>query len=438
MKAQTASRSFSRHVAWTVGARFLILAGSLIASIIVARVLGAEGVGALAVINVTVALALQLGCAGLPSANTYFISLDRRSLAPVWANALLFGTLAGILLAALITLLAYFSPALFGSVQFQLIIVASLSIPFQLVTFLGLNVFLGIERIAEFNLLDALAQSFVLINAILALLLLSGGLSLLVIFNAAASVLVCAVVLIRIGRVIRGQEEEALPFGPDTGLFKRMARYGVKFHISVVAALLIVRADLLIVNHYRGSGEAGVYAVASQIASVLMLLPGAVGTLVFPRLTSAQDTSGEFTMRATRHMALLMFLVCLAAAPLGFALPYVYGRAFADVPVQLLLLLPGVLLLGVEAVLVQHFNSLAVPKAIPAFWVLALIANVLLNVMLVPRFGARAAAATSTLCYALVFILVTVYFLRQTGNRPSQAFLLSREELGRLLRFERA
>ena len=51
-----------------------MIASSVGASVIVARWLGAEGLGALAVLNVTVAVALQIGSAGLPSANTYFIA----------------------------------------------------------------------------------------------------------------------------------------------------------------------------------------------------------------------------------------------------------------------------------------------------------------------------------------------------------------------------
>ena len=49
---------------------------SVAAGVIVARLLGAEGLGELAVINVGVATVVQLGSAGLPSANTYFIAQD--------------------------------------------------------------------------------------------------------------------------------------------------------------------------------------------------------------------------------------------------------------------------------------------------------------------------------------------------------------------------
>jgi O-antigen/teichoic acid export membrane protein len=408
-----------------------MLAGGLLAGIIVARVLGAEGLGTLTVINVTVALVLQLGCAGLPSANTYFISRDRRELAPVWANALLFGFVAGSVLAALVACLAYLRPSLFGSVPLQLILIAAASIPFQLVTFLGLNVLLGIDRVGQFNLMDALAQAFVLVNTIAALLVLGTGLVLLVALNTAASVLVCAAVMMIIGRAV-AREREGRPFRVETELLRRMARYGMKFHVAVVASLLIFRADLLIVNHFRGEAEAGGYAVASQVAMLLMMLPGVIATLIFPRVTAARDVEGNLIMRATRHTSFVMLVVCLAAAPAAFLLPPLYGEQFADVPVQLLILLPGVYLVGVESVLVQYFSGTGLPAAIPLFWLVTLALNVLLNFMFVPGFGARAAALSSTISYALIFVLVTFYFRARTGNSFAQTFILRGGELREL------
>jgi O-antigen/teichoic acid export membrane protein len=424
-------RQFSTHVAWTLTARLLMLAGGLLSGIIVARVTGAEGLGTLTVINVTVALFLQLGCAGLPSANTYFISRDRRELAPVWANALLFGFVAGSLLAALVAFLAYLRPTIFGHVPLQLILIAAASIPFQLVTFLGLNVLLGIERVGQFNLMDALAQAFMLINTIAALLILGAGLRLLVALNTAASVVICAMVMTIIGRAIR-KEREGRAFRVETELLRRMARYGMKFHVAVVASLLIFRADLLIVNHFRGEAEAGSYGVASQMAMLLMLLPGVIATLIFPRVTAAQDVEGRLIMRATRYTSFVMLVVCLLAVPAAFLLPLLYGTEFADVPVQLLILLPGVYLVGVESVLVQYFSGTGLPAAIPLFWLVTLAVNVLLNFMFVPAFGARAAALSSTISYALIFLLVTFYFRGRTGNGFSQTFILRRGELREL------
>ena len=70
-------------------------ANSVVAGIIVARWLGAEGLGQLAVINVAVATVVQLASLGLPSANTYFIAQDNRQLRAVAINSFVFALLGG-------------------------------------------------------------------------------------------------------------------------------------------------------------------------------------------------------------------------------------------------------------------------------------------------------------------------------------------------------
>jgi O-antigen/teichoic acid export membrane protein len=149
----------------------------------------------------------------------------------------------------------------------------------------------------------------------------------------------------------------------------------------------------------------------------LMLLPGVIATLLFPRVTSEQDASGETTWVVTRHTAFIMLICCLAAVPGSFLLPWVYGAAFANATWLLLILLPGVFLIGLESVLVQHFNALGLPRIIPVFWVVTLMVNLILVFALVPRFGAFGAAIASTISYALIFSLVAFYF--QSSTRRS-------------------
>jgi O-antigen/teichoic acid export membrane protein len=433
-----AGRRFTMHVAWTMGARLLMTANSVLAGVIVARWLGAEGLGSLAVLNVMVATVVQLSSAGLPSANTYFISRERRHLAAAALNSLLFALLAGGALAFAVTLLAVWRPAIFSSIQPQLVAVAAVSIPFQLIAVLGLNVFLAVGRVDRFNLLDLASQSFVLLNAALALIILGRGLWTLVALNSAASILVGLLIVWMIGRQLALEKQPRRPVRPHARLFREMLRYGVKFHVSILASILIFRADLLIVNHFRGAAQAGVYAVASQVAMMLILLPGVIGTLLMPRAASEQDARGELTMRATRHTAFVMLFICGLAAPAAYALPFLYGRAFTDASIQLLILLPGVYLVGIEAVLVQHFNSTGLPAAIPVFWLTTLAVNVALNFMLVPTFGARGAAVASTVSYALIFILVASLFRMRTGNRLSATLVLRGRELRELIAASRA
>ncbi|HYR76919.1 MAG TPA: polysaccharide biosynthesis C-terminal domain-containing protein [Pyrinomonadaceae bacterium] len=428
--------SFVSGVALTFGTRVLMLAGLVGSSIVVARWLGPEGLGTLAVLSVTVALALQIGSAGLPSANTYFIARDSRCLGPVWANSVIFALIAGTVLAAGVVLLVELRPALFGGVSRTLLIIASLSIPFQLFTLLGLNVLLAMNRIGQLNLLDSLSPALALLNAVVVLVIFHAKLPTLVSFNTGAAIVLSLGVFCVTARMLARQKEHR-KFAPDFALLRKMLVYGLKFYISILAGVLIFRADLLIVNHFRGPGEAGVYAVASQVSFLLMLLPGVIAMLLFPRVAFDQDPRGEFAIRVTRHASFLMIIMCVVAGAGSFALPMVYGARFADASIQLLILLPGIYLVSIESVLVQHFTGTGLPAAIPGFWLITLAINLGLNLMLVPQWGARGAAFTSTLSYALIFCLVAVYFCAKTGRRPAETFLLRRHELRDLFALSR-
>ena len=424
--------SFSSGVALTLLTRLLMVLGTVGTSVVVARWLGPEGLGSLAVLNTTIVLALAIGSLGLTSANTYFIAKDRRTLAPVWANAIVFALVVGTLVGVAVIALANLAPALFGGVPTELILIAALSIPFQFLISLGLNVLLAIDRIRQLNFMDAMAPALALFNAIVVLLILRPSLKTLVSFNTAATVLLSLGMLWAIRREVVRQKERR-PMRPDGELFRNAVAYGLKFFIPLGAAILIFRIDLLIVNHFRGAAEAGVYAIASQVANLLTMLPGVIAGLLFPRVAAHQDPSAGFTIRVARHVTFVLLILCVAVAGGSFLLPLVYGARFADATIQLLLLLPGICLIGVESVLVQHFAGTGLPLAIPVFWLITLAVSIGLNLALVPTFGARGAAVTSTIAYALIFVLVAAYFCMKTGRRPAEMFVLRRNEFRELL-----
>src|ERR1051325_4678784 len=185
---------FTSQVAWTFATRLLMIFNSVAAGIIIAHWLGADGVGALAVINVAVATIVQLGSFDLPSSNTYFIAQDRTHFRAAAINSLIFALGVGTILALGLSTVASLRPDWFGFVSPHLIRIAAISIPFQLISLIGLNILLALGKIREFNLLDLAGQSFVLINAVVVLLALKQGLDTLVTLNTAASILVSIVI----------------------------------------------------------------------------------------------------------------------------------------------------------------------------------------------------------------------------------------------------
>jgi len=432
--AETGAARFSRRVAWTIFAKVLIAASSLLSGVIVARWLGAAGIGVVASLAVITMIAINIGGLGLPSSSTFLVARDAGIARHAFVNAVIFAVVSGTFTAGVIILLANWRPGLFGEVPPRLVTIAALALPAQMLAYLSLAIYLGLERIRAYNLVDLFMQALILANAVTTLAILGLGINELVIVGTIANTALGIVVAVLLARSL---PSTAGRWKANVGLFREMVRYGLRFLIVLAASTVILRGDLLIVNYFRGSDEAGVYAVSTQAATLLQMMPAVISTVFFPRAASKQDTSGALTCRVMRHAVLIMSVVCIAAAPASYLLPLVYGPAFSAVPVQFLIILPGVFLLGIETIQVQHFAGLGLPRTIPIFWLVTMAASIGLNVVLVPRFGGAGAALVSSIAYASIFVLISIYFRKSTGRTFGEMFIPRSEEFRGLLRLGR-
>jgi O-antigen/teichoic acid export membrane protein len=421
---------FARQVGGTLGVRLMIAAIGVLSGIIIARWLGSGSVGIIASLNVMVLLAITFGNFGLPSSITFLVARDRTSARRILTNSVVFGFGMGTTLAALIVLAVWLRPSLMGEVPFSLVAIACAALPFQMVSYLCLAVYLGLERIRPYNLIDLSMQAMTLIGALGMVLALGRGVTEVVAFTAAANIVIGVAI---IALAFRATGSASGPVQVDRAMMREMFTYGSRFFVAMAAGIIILRGDLLIVNYFRTPQEAGVYAVATQASIFLHMIPNVISTILFPRTSGARDEGGEMTCRVTRHSVALLFLLCLAAVPCAFLLPVLYGPAFTDLPALFLILLPGVFLLGIETIQVQHFTGLGLPPRIPIYWVVTLVFTIVLDLLFVPRFGALGAAAVSTAAYALIFVLVAQFFRARTGRSFSEAFVLRRDELRSLL-----
>ncbi|MEK7722831.1 MAG: oligosaccharide flippase family protein [Acidobacteriota bacterium] len=431
ISAQKSSKSFIHNIIWSFGTRFWVIACQIFLSLLVSRLMGAESWAILAALTVLIGTVVQFGAFGLTTANTFFVAQDNKNLNSVAHITLIFGLLAGCFLLILLVVLVQVKPDLFGNLPNKLVIIASISIPCQLLLLLNQYILLGMNRVSQFNLLDAISQTILVLNALIAIFFINKNLDSIVILNLIGTVLLCFFGLFLVRRIL-SEVNLADNFQSKLKLFKQMIQYGVKSYITILIPFIIIRADLLLVNHYRQATETGVYAVASQFSLLLMMLPWVINPLLFPKVAQSQNESADLTCQVTRQTTFLTLIISLLAIPLSFALPMIYGETFKDVTILVLLLLPGVYLLGIESVVVQYFNGTGLPSQIPAFWVIVLIANLTLNLLFIPKYGAFAAAISSSICYGLIFVLVTAFFRHKTQSSMKTIFVVSAKELREL------
>src|SRR5260370_13249798 len=141
-----------------------------------------------------------------------------------------------------------------------------------------------------------------------------------------------------------------------------------------------------------------------------MMFPVVVGLLLFPKLsaTKEKEEKARLANKAVLVTAALMLpvvvIAALAAAPI---ISIAFGRNFLPAVAPFVWLIPRTYFFGIETVMVQLLNSEGFPPIIVAAWIADNIVTFALNVWANPRYGITGASAVSSVCYFLIFLIVS-------------------------------
>jgi O-antigen/teichoic acid export membrane protein len=425
--------AFRGRVTLTLLGRGVTVGLGLVSSVVTARWLGPDGRGLLATLSVLTGLSLQFGNPGLHTGNVYFVSRQPHRASQILGNTLVVSLAAGLLAALVSSSVALLQPGWFPGIPLGLILLTAAVLPFQFMILLYQNTLLGLNEVAAFNLFEV-GNKILTLAALAAWLMLLGG-------GAPGAVVLFAGMAVLFGAASALYCARRVPFRPvfDRGLFAEMIRYGGRVYVSCLLSFLVIRSDMLLVNYFRGTAEAGVYSIAVQIADTLLLLPVTIGMILLPRVAGERDDrQEEVTARVLRHTVLMM-TVLTAAAGIAVApvVRLLYGPGFEGAILATWCLLPGVWALGLNGVLMNHFGGRGMPPVTAMAPLLGLVLNVGMNLVVVPRFGIAGAAVTSSAAYGLMLAVSLAAFLRGGRVGLRRSLLVGAGEIRGLLGLER-
>ena len=202
-------------------------------------------------------------------------------------------------------------------------------------------------------------------------------------------------------------------------------RYGRNLYVQNLLINLHERIDVLLLAALGVSAvDIGLYAAGVSVVAQLRQVPGAIGTVLLPRLAGATEAeAAEFTATVVRPSLLVMLAAALALAPAGaIGIPLLYGSAYLPAVLPFLVLLPGVALVTVSRVLGRYFAAVNRQRAIVVLRAAVLVLNVALNLWLIPRAGIVGAALASLLSYGTEAAATMVLFLADSGQAWRAAF----------------
>jgi O-antigen/teichoic acid export membrane protein len=212
----------------------------------------------------------------------------------------------------------------------------------------------------------------------------------------------------------------------DTSYCWKLARNSMLVGAALIAGSLYFRIDVVLLAALRPAREVGLYAAAYKFLDLSLLVVAAISVSVFPHLTRV-IARGEDIEPAVQRMFDVLLALGAGISVVAFVhadhlVRLASGRQFESGAAALQILAPAVVVAFVcavfERILLAAHRELLLLAVSGAIFV----ANVAMNVILVPAYGYKAAAAT-TLASEVLWVLLAAWVVRRSvGVSPAPSF----------------
>ena len=184
--------------------------------------------------------------------------------------------------------------------------------------------------------------------------------------------------------------------------------------LAGLAVMVYMRLDVVMLQQMAGDREVGVYAAATRISEVWYFLPALLVASVAPSLIKCHRTDPDlFTVRFRRLYFVLVWLAVGLSVPLslasGWIIRVLYGVQFnGAAPVLAIHFWASVaVFLGVASsqyLLVEQLQTISFYRTL-----IGVICNIILNLVLIPRFGATGAALATVVSYSIATVSIVLF-----------------------------
>lgn len=178
------------------------------------------------------------------------------------------------------------------------------------------------------------------------------------------------------------------------------------FAISGVLGILMINTDILLIGVLLSAKDVGLYSASDRIIQILYLIPSVISVSVLPLFSRI---AGEDNVKMRRVMENIIGVTMLVAIPISIGgailgeniISFLFGSAYSGATLTFRILILT-LMINFPAVILSsaifsynHQKSLIVNSVIGGF------SNVLLDLILIPRFGITGSAVATLIAISL-------------------------------------
>lgn len=199
---------------------------------------------------------------------------------------------------------------------------------------------------------------------------------------------------------------------------KEMLHYGAFMQLSTLVSTLNKRLSLYLLKTHCDERSIGVYASGTQVTEGVNIVSQSIGLVAFSALSNTEKAEriSQLTLRFIKVSILLTFMALLVICllPTSF-FEWLFSGEFSDIRMVILLMAPGIVFFSAHTVLANYFSGTGKPKYNLYASLIGLSVTLVSAFVLIPLWGIRGAAITTTLTYTALFVYQWTVFHKHTG-----------------------
>lgn len=213
--------------------------------------------------------------------------------------------------------------------------------------------------------------------------------------------------------------------------FKIFFGYAMITFITNIVQFMAYRIDYWLIAYYlRKESLLGLYAQAVKLSQLFWMIPLFLASVIFPVVARNKDYRDiKRLLSLIRIMNFVNLIGCILLFLIADRLmPFLFGIQFAGSNSPFKLLLPGIFLFTNAIIISAYFAGIKKLKIDMVGSIVCLLTVLILDIILIPRYGIKGASVATTISYSLTTIYFIFFFLRTTDSSLMDLFLFKKQD----------
>jgi len=272
-------------------------------------------------------------------------------------------------------------------------------------------VFYAFEEIKYIAITRIINKSLILIFSLLALFFGYGLLYVAYIF------VISILIDILLSFLIVQKKFTKVSFGRDTAFWKFLLRKAWPFLLLNFFTIIYFKIDIVMLSKISGDSVVGWYNAAYQLIEGIMMIPIIFMSVVFPVMSRLSAQSKESLIISCQKSLKYLIIIALPIAVGTFLLSgrfiyWFYGPEFVNAGSSLNIIVLSIIFIFAVRPLSYSLIVIEKQRLNLFFVIIASIINIILNLILIPKYAGNGAAISTLICEIILFALIYCFFIK--------------------------